>query len=293
MECVHRYDVSDCCNVIASGIFPETAPLIAVGTKSDQLRLLDIRQAANTHTLVGHREQVSNLIWSNSSAHGLYSADVEGCIYFWDLRYPVPVAELGSKETPKIVGAMGRSLEKKRLRRPMGMDDRRVESIVQSSFGTVQRSANGSAAHSSAVNSMLISPKGKYLFTYGQGKLKVWDVMTNQFVSSANVGRARRANVFARFDMAMNDLTLDRNQRLFVGLDSKLFSMYPEAGNSLTHWPSGHDIDAVSVHYNRVADRYYSSGMDGMWRVWKYKDTKAVEPTLPPGIADFDQDEWD
>ena len=61
--------------VIASGNTEHTAPLILCGTKrcvtmgalrmrtvltrtSDYLRLLDIRQEANTHCLMGHREQV-------------------------------------------------------------------------------------------------------------------------------------------------------------------------------------------------------------------------------------------
>ena len=109
MQCAHLYQVSDCCNVIAPGIFPDTSPLIAVGTKSDQLRLLDVRQEANTHTLVGHREQVTSLLWSNTKPHTLFSGDLEGTIYVWDLRKPIPVAEVGSAKPPQIIGALGRS----------------------------------------------------------------------------------------------------------------------------------------------------------------------------------------
>jgi WD40 repeat protein len=125
MECVHLYPVSDCVNVIASGVFAATSPLIAVGTKSDQLRLLDARQEANTHTLVGHTEQVTEcevfpphlnvfhfqvnaLAWSNWSPHTLVSGDIEGTMFVWDLRKPVPVAEVGSRVKPSVIGPMGR-----------------------------------------------------------------------------------------------------------------------------------------------------------------------------------------
>ncbi len=102
MECAHLYRVSDCVNVIASGIFAETSPLIAVGTKSDQLRLLDVRQESNTHTLAGHSEQVTCLAWSNVSEYVLVSGDVEGTVFVWDLRKPVPIAQLGSKTPPQV-----------------------------------------------------------------------------------------------------------------------------------------------------------------------------------------------
>ena len=102
MECAHLYHVSSCVNVIASGVFAESSSLIAVGTKSDQLRLLDIRQEANAHTLNGHSEEVTCLAWSNLSEHVLVSGDVVGTVFVWDVRKPVPIASLGSKTPPQV-----------------------------------------------------------------------------------------------------------------------------------------------------------------------------------------------
>jgi WD40 repeat protein len=123
MECAHLYRVSDCVNVIASGVFAESSSLIAVGTKSDQLRLIDVRQESNTHTLVGHTEQVVSLAWSNLTPNTLVSGDVEGTVFVWDLRKPVPVARLGSKTPPQVE-------EKERERKNTTIIDFGKESFV-------------------------------------------------------------------------------------------------------------------------------------------------------------------
>jgi WD40 repeat protein len=255
--CAHKYKVSDCVNTIACGVFEETSPLIAVGTKSDQLRLLDIRQEANTHTLVGHREQVNALAWSNVSPFTLISGDIEGTMFVWDLRKPVPVAEVGSKEQPKIIGALARSesdgISKmnnfgggKRLKTSGFQMDRRVDEVVQKSFGVIKKNAASPSAHTGSVNALMFSPKGKYLFSFSNvcsdssHQLKVWDVEKYELVCSSNFERIRNYHPFMRLDMCMNEELYDKNQRLFFCVNSKMFSYYPEKEAGITHWPSAH-----------------------------------------------------
>ena len=174
--------------------------------------------------------------------------------------------------------------------------DRQVEAIVKKSFGVVQKSDDSTSAHSSTINSMLLSPKGKYLFTValGQGRqqagdhhFKVWDADTYQFVWSKSIGMSRRSHPFLRFDMAMNDNFLDRSQRLFLCANAKMFSVWPDQQHAES-WPSGHDFGSVSIQYNSREEKYYTSGVDGVWRVWKHANIEAQQ--VP---SDDEEDDWD
>ncbi len=61
---------------------------------------------ANTHSLMGHREQVTCAAWSSVNAFQLVTADVEGCCFVWDLRRSSPLLELGTAEAPKVRGSL-------------------------------------------------------------------------------------------------------------------------------------------------------------------------------------------
>ncbi len=295
MECAHFYRVSDCVNVIASGVFAATSPLVAVGTKSDQLRLLDVRQEANTHTLVGHTEQVNVLAWSNWSPHVLVSGDIEGTLFVWDLRKPVPIAEIGSSIAPSVIGPMGRTgaagpePRKKRHRfQTLSSLDRKVEEIVQSSYGIV-RKTGAPAAHSGPVGSLMFSPKGAYIYSFSLGvkssRLKTWDAQNYQLVSSVSVEGAMRRHPFMRFDMCCNEQPFDRSHRVFSALFGNVQSIYPETG-AHTSWPSGHVTGGLaSMQHNKRRELFYSAGSDGMFRVWQYG-------SLAP-VREEEADDWD
>ena len=141
----------------------------------------------------------------------------------------------------------------------------------------------------------MYSPKGEYLFTFSASdrpseQLKVWDVHSYQLVEAHNVMPVARSHVLSRIDMAMNDNPYDRHQRLFLCGGLKMFSVYACQKQQLhAWWPSGHAAGRTSMQYNRRVDRFYSAGVDGVWRVWTYGNN--VSPADMPDA--MEQDDWD
>lgn len=304
MQCEHLYHVSDCVNSIASGVWGMTAPLIACATRKDHLRLLDMRQEANTHTLMGHRDQVISLAWSNADPHQLVSGDIEGSVFVWDVRKPIPMSEIGSKKAPQVIGAMTRSdsgasslAKKAKLSSSASSSlDREVDAIVRRSAGVVKKAE--SSAHEGSVNAMCFASSGQYLITCSLAergnnvKVCAWDLLSNECVAQSFFARSFRSSVavpLLRFDMcAMEDVYMCE-EPIFLCVSESLYSFRP-VQNRMEHRPSGHVRGPACVAYNRRLQNLYSAGYDGMFHVWSWPCDAALEENEI--IVPEEQDEW-
>jgi DNA excision repair protein ERCC-8 len=65
---------------------PNYTPLIAAGTASPAIRLLDLRTGLATHSLPGHNGAIYSLAWSPTSEHILASGGHDGRVLFFDIR---------------------------------------------------------------------------------------------------------------------------------------------------------------------------------------------------------------
>lgn len=304
MTCVHLYRVSDCVNVIACGRSAATAPLILAGTKSDYLRLLDIRQEANTHCLMAHREQVVAACWSNTHAHQLVTADVEGSVFVWDIRKPIPLLELGTQAPPEIRGPIARSLTDggapAQRKRPklQSRGDRAVSAVLERTAGVAKKGAT--CAHADSVNAVCFGGHGGLLVTYSMRDcIKVWDVH-NQWALVRRLSslEARTTHPLLRLDLAVSDDPLNSNHRMLVGNGTDLVSIplgpTGRAGprEELLWWPA-HSLPITSVQYNSRTQRAYSGGQDGVVHVWRHATpADAVRPEAGAAAAAAAGDNW-
>lgn len=280
MECVHLYQVSDCVNVIASGVSPQTSALILAATKSDYLRLLDIRQEANTHCLMGHREQVLSAAWSPKDPHQLVTGDIEGCCFVWDIRRPSPLSEVGSQKAPQIRGALSRSLsaplsKKSRLYGPNDADrnERRVQAILNASAGVAEKVPNQASAHRESVSGLSFSGDGNSLYSFSlRDSLKVWDASNGwQLLQTLDSLAVPASHPFMRMDVAVSLDPFNRSGRVLVGQGLDLCSVPIGASyGDLIWWPA-HTRTVCSVEYNSRTHQAYSGGQDSMLHVWDHR----------------------
>ncbi|XP_027647042.1 DNA excision repair protein ERCC-8 isoform X5 [Falco biarmicus] len=60
--------------------------LIAVGTKSPQVQLCDLKSGSCSHTLQGHRQEVLAVSWSTRHEYVLATASADSKVNLWDVR---------------------------------------------------------------------------------------------------------------------------------------------------------------------------------------------------------------
>ncbi|KAF9692670.1 hypothetical protein EKO04_009344 [Ascochyta lentis] len=129
--------------------------LVACATQGPNVRLVDLRSGATTHSLAGHSGAVLSTAWSPVTDHLLASGATDGTVRFWDMRRSV-----GSLGTLDLEDSVGHS------------------SAQTPSFS--QRQPHGQAqAHRGAVNGLVWTEDGRHLVSAGHdARIRVWDTFT-------------------------------------------------------------------------------------------------------------------
>jgi DNA excision repair protein ERCC-8 len=124
--------------------------LVACATQHPNVRLVDLRSGANTHSLAGHSGAVLSTAWSPVREHILVSGATDGSVRFWDVRRSV--GELGVLNLEDSVGVLNKST---------------------SSFS---RNTTQIQAHRGPVNGLVWGEDGHHLVTCGHdARIRVWD----------------------------------------------------------------------------------------------------------------------
>jgi DNA excision repair protein ERCC-8 len=127
--------------------------LVACATQQPNVRLVDLRSGANSHSLAGHTGAVLSTAWSPVREHILVSGATDGTVRFWDVRRSV--GELGVLDLEDAVGILGK---------PM------------SSFS---RNSTRGQAHRGPVNGIVWTEDGRHVVTCGHDqRIRVWDTDT-------------------------------------------------------------------------------------------------------------------
>jgi DNA excision repair protein ERCC-8 len=129
--------------------------LVACATQTPNVRLVDLRSGANTHSLAGHSGAVLSTCWSPVQEHILASGATDGSVRFWDVRRSV--GELGSLNLEDSVG-------------------RPSNTTATFSGSSLQAQAQ---AHRGPVNGIVWTEDGQHLVTCGHDqRIRVWDATT-------------------------------------------------------------------------------------------------------------------
>ncbi|CAO2648987.1 Nn.00g099360.m01.CDS01 [Neocucurbitaria sp. VM-36] len=127
--------------------------LVACATQHPNVRLVDLRSGANTHSLAGHSGAILSTAWSPVREHILVSGATDGSVRFWDVRRSV--GELGMLDLEDTIGVLGKST---------------------SSFS---RNATRGQAHRGPVNGIVWTEDGRHLVSCGHDqRIRVWNTDT-------------------------------------------------------------------------------------------------------------------
>jgi DNA excision repair protein ERCC-8 len=127
--------------------------LVACATQHPNVRLIDLRSGANTHSLAGHSGAILSTAWSPVREHILATGATDGSVRFWDVRRSV--GELGVLDLENSVG---------------------VSSGLASSAS--HRTTHGQA-HRGPINGITWTEDGQFLVTCGHDqRIRVWDTYT-------------------------------------------------------------------------------------------------------------------
>ncbi len=127
--------------------------LVACATQQPNVRLVDLRSGATTHSLVGHSGAILSTAWSPVREHILASGATDGSVRFWDVRRSV--GELGMLD----------------LEDPFG--------VLNKPSSTFSRNSKRGQAHRGPVNGIVWTEDGRHLVTCGHDqRIRVWDTDT-------------------------------------------------------------------------------------------------------------------
>ena len=137
----------------------DSTPLIAVGTASPAIRLVDLRTGLATHTLPGHNHAVYSLAWSQLQAHILISASADGRVLFFDTRRSN--SNLSCLDLDDALGVIS--------------PDHSPAYLGRKALDFVAR------AHDGPVTSVQCASGGRKLVTAGHDqRIRVWDAATGR-----------------------------------------------------------------------------------------------------------------
>jgi DNA excision repair protein ERCC-8 len=140
--------------------------LVACATQSPNVRLVDLRSGASTHSLAGHTGAILSTAWSPVREHVLASGATDGTVRFWDIRRSV--GELGVLDLEDSVGR-----------------------------GDTLRRSNRGQAHKGPVNGIVWTEDSQHIVTCGHDqRIRVWDTDTGAN-TLANFGPMVRNNGLA------------------------------------------------------------------------------------------------
>ncbi|EDU41773.1 WD40 repeat [Pyrenophora tritici-repentis] len=190
--------------------------LVACATQHPNVRLVDLRSGATTHSLAGHVGAVLVTAWSPVRDHILVSAGVDGSVRFWDVRRSV--GELGALDLEDSVGA--------------GLIGHKTSPSASHASKSVPKQA-----HRGPVNGLTWTQDGRHVVSCGHdAQIRVWDTSTG-------------ANTLVKFGPMV------RNSGLASRIPILAPTQYVQPHADVMFYPNGHEILAYQVFDGKLIRR--------------------------------------
>ncbi|CAA9964633.1 DNA excision repair protein ERCC-8 [Pyrenophora teres f. maculata] len=190
--------------------------LVACATQHPNVRLVDLRSGATTHSLVGHVGAVLATAWSPVRDHIFVSGAVDGSVRFWDVRRSV--GELGVLDLEDSVGA--------------GLVGQKTCPSASHASNSVRKQA-----HRGPVNGLTWTQDGRHIVSCGHdARIRVWDTNTG-------------ANTLVDFGPQV------RNSGLAPRIPVLAPAQYVQPHADVMFYPNGHEIVAYQVFDGKLIRR--------------------------------------
>jgi DNA excision repair protein ERCC-8 len=238
--------------------------LVACASQHPNIRLVDLKSGASTHTLAGHGGAVMAVAWSPKDEHVLASGGTDGTIRFWDVRRSA--SQLGCLDLEDSVGIAG-----------------------YDGLGTAARHRERGRAHNGAVNGLVWTEDGRHIVSAGHDeKIRVWDVIkgANTLASFGPLVRNRELRSCVPC-LAPSSLVASGKDILFYPSDKEILMFELFEGKmlkrlrtpGLSNLPTADRSAGKKSRVTELAWRHqsvemYSAHGDGTIRVWRPRTTE-------------------
>ncbi|KNC55145.1 DNA excision repair protein ERCC-8 [Thecamonas trahens ATCC 50062] len=191
------------------------APLVAVGSGTGEVRLIDLRSGGFTHSMPNHADVVTSLAFGSGDASVLVSGSADGSICIYDIRRAGRLMTLDLALTSES-GSAG----------PLDLPPGYVAGL----------------AHHHGVSSLVMASNGACLYSAGRdGAIRQWDM-------------ASGANTLLNFGTFGGSLTLNSVPGTLALSPGDDVLYYPVArhGIGVFETSTGEHIDTLSAHFATI-----------------------------------------
>ncbi|KAI8895434.1 WD40-repeat-containing domain protein [Globomyces pollinis-pini] len=215
-------------------------PLIATGTVSKPVRLVDLNSGSMTHSLFGHQDGVTNLIWCPNREHTLISASKDGHVIVWDIR----------KTNAKLID--------------MIHSNQRKYDVKLTTLGSEL-----------CVNGILLSSNGSELFSIGKDRqMKKWNI----FNGLQYPYRIAEAGGSKQWDSIQLGIVKDlKTPLILIPTDKGTINLYDTSDGHLFSQLKGHMGRVNGTMVKQDTLEVFSSGVSEGLFCWKPQEDTEVK----------------
>jgi DNA excision repair protein ERCC-8 len=231
--------------------------LVAVGSKGENVILVDLRTGRGIHLLQGHTGPVFSTAWSPGNPNHIVTGSGDRTLRLWDIRRSGWIHSYNmSRRDPDPT-------MKRLILDPTQVPYAETASAKLDAPAAKRRKIDAlEKAHDSAVVGVAFTPDSKGILSTGADKaMRLWETDTgiNQMISYP--GTKYRVPL-------MNKILLSTNGKLVYHPNGESVGVYEVKTGKKVHTLKGHYAPVTSMAYHTSLPEMYTGAADGSILVW-------------------------
>eukprot|EP01122_Echinamoeba_exundans_P005283 TRINITY_DN15449_c0_g1_i1.p1 TRINITY_DN15449_c0_g1~~TRINITY_DN15449_c0_g1_i1.p1 ORF type:complete len:377 (-),score=53.09 TRINITY_DN15449_c0_g1_i1:1182-2312(-) len=260
--------------------------LVAVGSKGENVILVDLRTGRGIHLLQGHTASVFSTAWSPGNPHHIVTGSADRTVRLWDIRRSGWIHSYNmSRRDPDPT-------LKRLVLDPTQVPYTEAASAKLDAPAAKRRKIDAlEKAHDAAAVGVAWTPDSKNILSTGADKvMRLWETDTgiNQMVSYS--GTKYRVPL-------MNKIAVSTNGKLVYHPNGESVGVYEVKTGKKIHTLKGHYAPVTSMVYHTSLPEMYTGAADGSILVWTPFLDEIEELIERGGAASDDEEEepdfWD